>query len=223
MRRTFFMLLVIFAAWTVVPAIHAFAQSNPDDQSDEDKKKKKEEWELRQAPLPQQKNAGPCPFVKVLYDAGRYEEFKDKQEASAAVAYTGEIQGLDATCEYKGVAPIHNKLAITFALGRGPQGLEARKTYRYWIAVTHRNKSVLAKEYFTLPVTFAAGQDRVGVTDTINDIVIPRADAKVSGENFEILVGFDVTPEMADFNREGKRFRINAGGPQVAEAQTGGR
>jgi hypothetical protein len=223
MRRTFFMLLVIFAAWTVVPAIHAFAQSSGDDQSDADKKKKKEEWDLKQAPLPQQKNAGPCPFVKVLYDAGRYEEFKDGQEASSAVAYTGEIEGLAASCEYKGAAPIHNKVAITFALGRGPQGLEGRKTYRYWIAVTHRNKSVLDKEYFTLPVSFPAGQDRVGVVDTINDIVIPRADAKVSGENFEILVGFDVTPAMADFNREGKRFRINAGGPTVAEAQTGRR
>ncbi len=223
MRRTFFMLLVIFAAWTVVPAIHAFAQAGGDDQSDEDKKKKKEEWDLKQAPLPQQKNAGPCPYVKVLYDAGRYEEFKGGEEASSAVAYTGEIQNLEATCEYKGVAPIHNKVAITFALGRGPQGLEAHKTYRYWIAVTHRNKSVLDKEYFTLPVTFSAGQDRVGVVDTINDIMIPRADSKVSGENFEILVGFDVTPEMADFNREGKRFRINAGGQTVAEAQTGGR
>jgi hypothetical protein len=223
MRRTFFMLLVIFAAWTIVPAIHAFAQSSSDEQSDEDKKKQKEEWDLKQAPLPQQKNAGPCPYVKVLYDAGRYEEFKDNQEALDQVAYTGEINGLAADCEYKTIEPIHNKVQITFSLGRGPQGLEARKTYRYWIAVTHRNKSVLAKEYFTLPVVFPAGQDRVGVVDTVNDIVIPRANAKVSGENFEILVGFDVTPEMADFNRLGKRFRINAGGPQVAEAQSGGR
>jgi hypothetical protein len=223
MRRAFFMLLVIFAAWTVVPAIHAFAQDNPDDQSDADKKKQKEEWDLKQAPLPQQKNSGPCPYVKILYDAGRYEEFKDNQEATEAVAYTGEIDGLDADCEYKGVEPIHNTIKITFNLGRGPQGLQAHKTFRYWIAVTHRNKSVLAKEYFDLPVTFPAGKDRVGVVDTIKDIQIPRADAKVSGENFEILVGFDVTPEMADFNRLGKRFRINAGGPQVAEAQSGGR
>jgi hypothetical protein len=223
MRRALLMLPILIAAWTVVPAINAFAQSKDDDQSDADKKKKKEEWDLRQAPLPSQKNAGPCPYVKVLYDAGRYEEFKGGQEASAEVAYTGEIQGLAADCDYKGSNPIHNKISIRFALGRGPQGLEARKTFNYWIAVTHRNKSVLAKEEFSLPVTFPAGQDRVAVEDTINDIVIPRADSTVSGENFEILVGFDVTPEMADFNREGKRFRINAGGPQVAEAQTAGR
>ena len=221
MRRALLLLSVLVTAWTVVPVIHAFAQSSGD-QSDADKKKKKEEWDLRQAPLPQQKNAGPCPYVKVLYDAGRFEEFKDGQEASSAVAYTGEIQAINADCAYKGVEPIHNKVAITFALGRGPQGLEARKTFRYWIAVTHRNKAVLAKEYFNLPVTFAAGQDRVGVVDTVNDVVIPRADTKVSGDNFESLVGFDVTPAMADFNREGKRFRINAGGPQVAEAQSRG-
>ena len=220
MRRALLMLSVLVTAWTVVPVIHAYAQQG-DDQSDTDKKKKKEEWDLKQAPLPQQKNAGPCPYVKVLYDAGRYEEFKDNQEASQSVAYTGEIQNLAADCQYKGLEPIHNKIAITFALGRGPQGLQAQKTFRYWIAVTHRNRSVLAKEYFNLPVSFPAGQDRVGLVDTINDIVIPRADKSVSGENFEILVGFDVTPEMADFNRLGKRFRINAGGPQVAEAQTG--
>ena len=222
MRRTLLMLSVLVTAWTVVPVINAFAQSS-DEQSDADKKKKKEEWDLKQAPLPQQKNAGPCPFVKVLYDAGRYEEFKDNQEASQAVAYTGEIQNLNADCQYKGIDPIHNKIAITFALGRGPQGVETHKTYRYWIAVTHRNRSVLAKEYFNLPVTFPAGQDRVGVVDTVNDIVIPRADKQVAGDNFEILVGFDVTPAMADFNREGKRFRVNAGGSQVAEAQTGAR
>jgi hypothetical protein len=35
----------------------------------------------------------------------------------------------------------------------------------------------------------------------------------VSGSNFEILVGFEVTPEMAEFNRLGKRFRVNAVAP----------
>jgi len=44
----------------------------------------------------------------------------------------------------------------------------------------------------------------------IDDIVIPRATATVNGSNFEVLVGFDVSPEMAAFNRDGKRFRMNA-------------
>ena len=51
-------------------------------------------------------------------------------------------------------------------------------------------------------------------------IVPVLKDAKVSGTNFELLVGFDVTPEMADFNRQGKRFRPDAGETaQVAAAK----
>jgi hypothetical protein len=223
MRRTLlilFTLAMVTTAWSVLPVARALAQQGGGD-DDADKKKKKDEWELKQAPLPTRKNLGPCPFVKVLYDAARYEEFKDNQEASAQVAYSGEIEGVDSDCTYVGTDPIKVKMQIRFQLGRGPQGTSERKTFRYWVAVTQRNRDVLAKQYFDLPVDFSKGQDRVAGIDHVNGIVIPRADGKVSGENFEVLVGFDVTPEMADFNREGKRFRINAGAPQVAEASAG--
>jgi hypothetical protein len=70
-----------------------------------------------------------------------------------------------------------------------------------------------------MPVNFPAGHDRVAITETLGNITIPRNDIKVSGANFEVLVGFDVTPEMAAFNRDGKRFRANAG--QAATAAAG--
>ena len=179
---------------------------------DEAKRKQRdEEWGNQLAPLPGLRNAGPCPYVKVLYDASRYVEFKDNREASSAVIYTGEIQGISAGCKYRGADPIEMRMEALFAFGRGPEGSEPTKTYKYWVAVTNRNNEVIAKEYFTIPVTFAAGQDRALVTENLNGIVIPRADEKVSGSNFEVLIGFDVTPEMAAFNREGKRFRVNAG------------
>jgi hypothetical protein len=223
MRRTLLMLIVLTTAWTVVPVASALAQAGgggDDEQKEADAKKKKEEWELKQAPLPGKKNAGPCPYVKVLYDAARYEEFKDNQEASSAVGYTGEIENITSDCDYKGVEPIHVKLDVQFSFGRGPQAKASHKDFTYWVAVTHRNREVLAKQEFTLPVTFPAGQDRVAMVDKIKDITIPRANNTVSGENFEVLIGFDVTPEMADFNRQGKRFRINAGAPVVAEASS---
>ena len=65
---------------------------------------------------------------------------------------------------------------------------------------------------------YAAGQDRVYATEKMAQITIPRAKDTTSGANFEILVGFDVTPQMAAFNREGKRFRLNAGAAAVAAA-----
>jgi hypothetical protein len=59
-------------------------------------------------------------------------------------------------------------------------------------------------------VRFPHGQPVVTHTEHIDRITIPRANADISGENFEILVGFDLTPEQLQFNRDGRRFRIDA-------------
>ena len=201
-----------------LPIAKAYAQSqNPDDQrrqaqADEDTKKKKKEkdWKIDQAPLPNTNAAGPCPFAKALYDASRYVELKDGEETPAAVSYTGEIEHVQATCQYKGLEPIVVHLGVGFQFGKGPLAKSDHKNYRYWVAVTVRNLAVLDKQYFTIPAEFSKGSDRVVYFDRLADIVIPRAKTSVSGSNFEILVGFDVTPQMAEFNRMGKRFRANA-------------
>ena len=188
--------------------------------ADAKKKKSKEEWSDSQAPLPAMRNAGPCPFVKALYDASRYVEFKDNREASSNVGFTGEIQGISSGCQYKDDQPIQVTMDILFELGRGPQATDNAKTYHYWIAVTDRNREVITRQDFELPVNFPAGKDRVYVTDAVNNITIPRGTATTSGANFEVLVGFEVTPKMAEFNRLGKRFRVNAGSTAVASGDT---
>jgi hypothetical protein len=127
----------------------------------------------------------------------------------ANVGYTGEIEGISSDCEYREADPIRVDMDVLFNLGRGPQAAGEQRTYRYWIAVTERNNAILSKEYFDLPVNFE-GQRTASVTEK-RTIVIPRAGIETSGSNFEILVGFDVTPEMAEFNRSGSRFRVNAG------------
>ena len=232
MRSTLRLLFILASGLMAVAPSVSFAQyggpggggaggrgGDQQEQDDAKKHKRDEEWGSNAPSLPQLRNAGPCPYVKVLYDAARYEEFKDNREASAAVMYSGEIQGISAGCAYKGAQPITVQMQLLFSLGKGPAATETHKTYRYWVAVTHRNAGVLAKEYFDLPVTFPAGQDRVSLTETLGGITIPRNDIKVSGGNFEVLVGFDVTPQMAEFNRDGKRFRVNAG--QTVAAQPG--
>lgn len=190
----------------------AHAQQQGGDQSDDDKAqeraKKDDEWGDRQLSLKKLHAEGPCPYVKVLYDAARYHEFKDGKETSSAAQWTGEINGVNSDCAYKGGEPIQVGMDIGFSLGRGAEADGQTKVYRYWVAVTERDKTVLAKQEFDLPVTFAPGEQRKDVNTRIEDIVIPRKDATISGSNFEVLVGFDVTPEMAEFNREGKHFRF---------------
>ncbi|CAN5461051.1 hypothetical protein BH10PSE1_BH10PSE1_27770 [soil metagenome] len=172
----------------------------------------------RVAPLSQRANAGPCPFVKILYDAARYVELTDNRAAVANVGYTGEIEGVSSGCSYRDHDPITVQANLLFNLGRGPQATADQRTYRYWIAVTARNEAVLAKEYFDLPVDFKDART-ASVTEE-RTIVIPRANTDVSGANFEVLIGFDITPEMATFNRDGSRFRANAGATPVAPTVT---
>ncbi len=167
----------------------------------------------RAAPLRRSAAAGPCPYVKVLYDAARYVELAGVTEGRpitiSNVGFTGEIDGLVSDCAYQSDDPITVLTRVQFNLGRGPQAQGDGRTYRYWIAVTERNRAVLAKEYFDLPVDF---DGETSTTITLDQtIVIPRAEATTSGDHFEVLVGFDITPEMAEFNRLGNRFRVNAG------------
>ena len=216
MRRVFTALLAVAALAAPTAALAQFGGQQQQRPGQSPGQQRSEEPETRSrapriAPLRQRANAGPCPFVKILYDAARYVELADNRAATANVGYTGEIEGVTAACSYREDEPITVQMDLLFNLGRGPQATGDQRTYRYWVAVTERNTAVLAKEYFDLPVDFD-GRRTASVTQA-QSVVIPRKDVGVSGSNFEVLVGFEVTPEMAEFNRTGSRFRVNAGQP----------
>jgi len=215
MPRLFILALVAGFAAASIPPVDAQAQGRRGTQEDEDQARAEQRRRLRQQAeenlaLPEYTNAGPCPYVKVLYDAARSIEFVQGRRASSAVAFSGEIDGVTANCKYTGSDPITVSVQTNFSFGRGPQATGDFKPFGYWIAVTDRNRTVLAKERFGVGAQFARGADRTRISDLVENIVIPRVNDKVSGENFEILVGFDVSPEMAAFNRDGTRFLVTA-------------
>lgn len=157
-------------------------------------------------------NPGPCPRAFALYDASRFVEIAgDGTERFGNVGFTGEIDKVRSLCRYYGDRPISGDLTIDFSLGRGPAAAGETATYNYFVAVTRKNIDVLQKTTFPMTVTFPPGQDRIRVTETVDEILIPRKNDTTSGENFEIIVGFEVSPEQRAFNADGKRFRVSAG------------
>jgi hypothetical protein len=156
-------------------------------------------------------NAGPCPMMGVLYDSSRLVEFTGAEERFANVAYTGEMRGVRGLCRYTGSDPIEMSLEIEMAFGKGPAAPRNSRVYRYWVAVTRANLAPVEKQYFDVNVNFPRGEDRMAGSEVIQKIVIPRANDTISGANFEILVGFDLTPQQLAFNRSGKRFRVDVG------------
>lgn len=158
-------------------------------------------------------NAGPCPPAAILYDASRIVEMEGEGNNYTNITYTGELNDIDLFCRYIDDQPLRADLVIDMAFGKGPNATANRHTYTYWVAVTRRSSKVLAKEYFTVDVDFG-GRDVAAQQVEIDDIVIPRADSTISGSNFEVIVGFELTDQQLTFNREGRRFRLDAGAGQ---------
>lgn len=157
-----------------------------------------------------ERNPGACPRAFALYDAERIVEFRGS-ESFANVGFTGEIGKIRSLCRYYGKQPIVADLEIDMEFGRGPAATQNAATYEYFVAVTRKNIAVIEKEVFPIQVTFPAGSDRVSLTEKVSRISIPRANEDTSGANFEIIVGFVITPEQRAFNADGKRFRVNVG------------
>lgn len=156
-------------------------------------------------------NPGPCPSALALYDAHRVVELTEQPATIDSVGFTGEINGVRSLCRYYELEPITANLEIDFGFGRGPAAQGNEHTYTYFVAVTRRDSVVIHREEFPITVRFEPGQDRVFLTETLDRISIPRARETTSGSNFEIIVGFDLTPEQIEWNRAGQRFRVDAG------------
>ena len=160
--------------------------------------------------LDTRQNAGPCPPAGALYDASRIVEMTGDSQTYDTITYTGEITGVNMVCRYVEDQPLRAEIEVDFAFGKGPAGTANRHSYNYWVAVTRRSSKVLAKQYFSVDANFAGGSVD-GRKEVIQDIIIPRADETISGANFEVVVGFDLTDEQLAFNREGRRYRLDAG------------
>lgn len=154
-------------------------------------------------------NPGGCPGAGILYEGSRIVNFEGDQIRYANVGFTGEIESVRAYCRYWDDLPIEVEVELNFAFGKGPAATDNQHEYKYFVAVIRRNSVLLKREIFALPVTFKKGDDRTYAKQRIERISIPRRSADVAGENFEILVGFELTPKQIAFNRSGQRFRVN--------------
>ena len=152
-------------------------------------------------------NPAPCPNIVVLNDAARLVEF-DGEQTLENVAYSAEITSAQIACRYTGDKPIEAEVDLTMAFGKGPKGANGQKVFTYFVAVVRRDLEVIAKQEFPAPANFSDKRQIVVFEDDVDRIVIPRSREGVSGVNFEVIVGFELTPQQAIFNRSGKSLKF---------------
>jgi hypothetical protein len=158
-------------------------------------------------------NVGPCPAVRVLYDAQRFVEL-DGPERFENVGFTGEIERVTSSCRYIGDDPITISLQLEMAFGKGPKAVGTSKDVVYWVSVTRKDIVPIWRQRYVQRIVIPEGQDRIRVKSAPTQVTIPRANKDVAGSNFEVLVGFVLSDAQLEFNRDGKRFRIDSGVPR---------
>ena len=152
-------------------------------------------------------NPAPCPNIIVLDEASRIIDF-DGEAKAENIAYSGEITNVSIGCRYVGSDPIKAEISVNLALGKGPKGADDEKEFKYFVAVTRKDIDVITKKEFLVKADFSEKKNIVLKKEDVDKIIIPRADDSIAGGNFEIVVGFAMSPAQVIFNRSGKSLKF---------------
>ncbi|SLN33712.1 hypothetical protein [Oceanibacterium hippocampi] len=143
----------------------------------------------------------PCPTANVVSGAERITQYRPGPGRDITdVAYEAEIVPVAGSCEYvdddKAVEVL---LKVEIRGTRGP-GAEGRTgDFAFFSAVTDGEQDILARQRFSSPVEFPAGRSRAGVSEEIRFRIPLKPDQ--FADAFEILVGFELTREQLEENR----------------------
>jgi hypothetical protein len=153
--------------------------------------------------------SAPCPGVSILGDASEITLFAQGQgqgQDLTDVAYRASIERLASNCDYTTAGDtVTSTVAARLVATRGPAAQASEKTFVYFVAVVDKDQKVLARERFDSTFTFQANQRQAAAIEEIEQILPIRADLR--GLDYEILVGFDLTPEQLEFNRQERQRR----------------
>ena len=151
--------------------------------------------------------APPCPGVSILGDASEITLFAPgRGQDLTDVAYRGSIERVAGSCDYTRAGDsVTNTVAARLVATRGPAAQGNESTFVYFVAVVDKEENILARERFESRFTFDANQRQAAAIEEIEQIIPIRADLR--GLDYDILVGFELSPEQLEFNRQGRQRR----------------
>lgn len=142
---------------------------------------------------------GPCPRVGVLSDAAEVASFREGggRDLGDLIVF-GRLTNVASQCDYD-EGELEAEVTLTLQAEIGPAAASGKQQLTYFVAVTETDRRVLAKEVFPLAIAFDDARV-VTVRDTVEEVTIPLPAGR-RGDSYEILVGFELTPEQLAYNR----------------------
>ena len=140
-----------------------------------------------------------CPGASILGGTEHITQFKTGDGRDLIdVMFEADIRNIGSGCkQLKG--RIVSEVSFELVATRGPAAESREGNFIYFVAVTNAAGRVLAKETFDTTIAFAANRRRAGTIElTEQSIPLP---AGATSANFEILIGFQLTPDQLKYNR----------------------
>ncbi len=141
-----------------------------------------------------------CPHAGILADAAdltRYRQGAAGHDLTDMVL-DGRVTGVSGVCSRNG-RDTDVTVAVSLRLARGPAAGAADLEVPFFIAVS-RNGEVLDKQVYRVAPVFASNADTTRLTTDPVTLILPTRPSQ-PGSSFDVVAGFQLTPEEVAFNR----------------------
>ena len=145
------------------------------------------------------KFAPACPQTGILRDGADMTRFRANGTDLTDMVLDGRIVGLSGKCSLDDVTHLRTVVSVSMDLTRGPAALGRQADVTYFLSVS-RGDTILDKADYTFHVQFPRNSDRVRLVGDQIELVLP-VDPKTSGAAYNVLVGFQLSPDQLAFNR----------------------
>jgi hypothetical protein len=141
-----------------------------------------------------------CPRVVVLGDAATVTEFTPgATQTPENKIYSARIANTSAQCETeRGLITANVALDIRISAGTAPA--PGPMQLNYFLAATEIDQRVTGKVVRAINVVLPPGVPELQAQTTIEGVQIPIEQGRTN-RNYEIIVGFQLTPEQVQYNR----------------------
>lgn len=142
----------------------------------------------------------PCPKVSILGDAARVTKFRPGPGRDVTdIEVEAEMNAFRGECQYKDEG-VEVSLAVAVDARRGPGASSRVSDLDWFVAVPVFYPKPQAKAVMQMRVGFPDNVEAVRASDEGVTMLLPyRAD--VQAQDYQIFVGFQLSPEQLDHNR----------------------
>lgn len=159
-------------------------------------------------PLPEAPK--PCPSIAVLNGTDRVTKFNGQGTDLTDVLLRAEFNKAALQCEYdEDDGQISVNLAFDGYAEIGAAAASREAVLDVFVTVTRIDNGdvIVSKQLDTVPVTFEPVSPQLRFYKEIEGLILPYTD-RVDGEDYQILVGFQLTGDELAYNRRVPRIPI---------------